>query len=64
MISDWRNYETWTEAGRPDAYDAANRLYKSVLAGYREPPMDPTAREALTEFVERRKREGGVATDF
>ncbi|HKX10277.1 MAG TPA: trimethylamine methyltransferase family protein [Stellaceae bacterium] len=64
MISDWRNYETWTEAGKPDAYDAANRLYKSLLASYQEPPMDPAVKEALTEFVERRKREGGVPTDF
>jgi len=64
MISDWRNYETWTEAGRPDAYDAANRLYKSLLGSYQEPPMDLAAKEALSAFVERRKKEGGVPTDF
>ena len=30
MISDWRNYETWREAGSPTAYDTANRLYKAA----------------------------------
>jgi len=64
MISDWRNYETWNEAGRPDAYDAANRLYKKTLAAYEPPPMDPARLEELTAFVARRKAEGGVPTDF
>ena len=41
MISDWRNYESWREAGSPTAYDTANRLYKERLAAYEEPPMDP-----------------------
>ncbi len=64
MISDWRNYETWNEAGRPDAYDAANRLYKKTLESYAQPAMDPARLEELTEFVVRRKAEGGVPTDF
>ena len=64
MISDWRNYESWTEAGKPDAYDAANRLYKSTLAGYQAPAIDPAVKEELTAFVARRKAEGGVPTDF
>ncbi len=64
MISDWRNYESWNEAGRPDAYDAANRLYKKILAEYQQPAMDPAIREELESFVARRKAEGGVPTDF
>ncbi|HUG63011.1 MAG TPA: trimethylamine methyltransferase family protein [Methylomirabilota bacterium] len=64
MISDWRNFETWREAGSPTAYDTANRLYREKLAAYVEPPMDPAAREELAAFVARRKAEGGVATDF
>jgi trimethylamine---corrinoid protein Co-methyltransferase len=64
MISDWRNYETWREAGSPTAYDTANRLYHEKLAGYVEPAMDPAAREELEAFVARRKAEGGVKTDF
>jgi trimethylamine--corrinoid protein Co-methyltransferase len=64
MISDWRNYETWREAGSPTAYDTANRLYKQRLAGYEPPPLDPAIREELEAFVARRKAEGGVPTDF
>ncbi len=64
MISDWRNYETWREAGAPTAYDTANRLYKEKLAAYQPPPIEPERLEALQAFVARRKAEGGVKTDF
>jgi trimethylamine--corrinoid protein Co-methyltransferase len=64
MISDWRNYESWREAGAPDAYDTANRLYKAKLAAWRDPGLDPARREELEAFVARRKAEGGVPTDF
>ena len=64
ILSDWRNYETWTEAGRPEAAGKANRIWKALLEGYEAPPFDPARREALDEFVARRKAEGGVKTDF
>ena len=64
MISDWRNYETWREAGSPTAYDAAHRLFKDRLEHYTPPPMEADRREALEAFVARRKAEGGVKTDF
>jgi len=64
MISDYRNYETWAEAGRPEAYGKAHDLYKQLLAAYEAPPMDPAIREELDAFVARRTEEGGVATDF
>jgi trimethylamine--corrinoid protein Co-methyltransferase len=64
MISDWRNYETWREAGSPTAFDAAERLYKARLASFEPPPMEAERREALEAFVARRKVEGGAPTDF
>jgi trimethylamine--corrinoid protein Co-methyltransferase len=64
MISDWRNYESWREAGSPTAYDTANRLYKQRLANYHEPAFDPATREELEAFVARRKAEGGAPTDY
>jgi trimethylamine--corrinoid protein Co-methyltransferase len=60
LVSDWRNYETWNEAGRPDAARRANTLAKRFLAEYREPPMDDDVREELADFVARRTAEGGV----
>jgi trimethylamine---corrinoid protein Co-methyltransferase len=64
MISDWRNYETWEEAGKPDAASKANTLYKAFLAAYEPPPMDDAIREELDAFVARRVAEGGVPTDY
>ena len=64
IISDWRNYETWQEAGSPEAVGKANGIWKKLLATYEAPPMESDIREELTAFVERRKSEGGVATDF
>ena len=64
ILSDWRNFETWFEAGEPTAMQKANTVWKQRLAEYEPPPLDPAIAEELREFVERRKREGGVATDF
>ena len=64
MISDWRNYETWDEAGRPEAAGRAAELARAFLAAYEPPPMDPAVREELDDFVARRVAEGGVPTDF
>jgi trimethylamine--corrinoid protein Co-methyltransferase len=57
FLSDWRNYESWTEAGAEDATRRATRIWKALIAGYRKPPMDESIREALDEFVARRKSE-------
>src|SRR5271167_346669 len=51
MISDWRNYETWREAGAPTAYDTAERIYRERLRTYAPPPFEPERREALEAFV-------------
>jgi trimethylamine--corrinoid protein Co-methyltransferase len=64
MISDWRNYETWQEAGSPTAYDKANRLYKEKLASYTPPAIDDSIKADLDAFVAKRKAEGGAPTDF
>jgi trimethylamine--corrinoid protein Co-methyltransferase len=64
MISDWRNYETWEEAGSPQAAGKANAIWKELLNAYEPPPFDETRREELLAFVDRRKSEGGVPTDF
>ncbi|OCP09132.1 MULTISPECIES: trimethylamine methyltransferase family protein [unclassified Ensifer] len=64
ILSDWRNFETWTEAGRPTTYDHANRIFKQKLNEYERPSLDPAIEEELDAFVARRKAEGGVPTDF
>jgi trimethylamine--corrinoid protein Co-methyltransferase len=64
MLSDWRNYETWEEAGSPEVPAKANRIWKELLAAYEPPPMDPAIAEELAAFVARRVAEGGVPTDY
>ncbi|MEA2578352.1 MAG: trimethylamine---corrinoid protein Co-methyltransferase [Chloroflexota bacterium] len=64
MLSDWRNYETWEEAGSPELPAKANRVWKELLASYEPPPMDPAIKEELEAFVARRVAEGGVPTDY
>ena len=64
MVSDWRNYETWAEAGSPTALDHAERLVAEFLDAYQPPPLADDARAELDEFTDRRIAEGGVATDF
>ena len=41
ILSDWRNYETWAEAGSPTAYQKANRIWKERLAAYEKPVHGP-----------------------
>jgi trimethylamine--corrinoid protein Co-methyltransferase len=64
VISDWRNFETWAEAGSPTALERANRVWKERLATYEQPFMDPAVKEELNAFVDKRKAEGGAPTDF
>ena len=59
MISDWRNFEAWEEAGSPDAARRANTLYKKLLEAYEPPPLDAAIAEELEDFVARRKNEMG-----
>jgi trimethylamine---corrinoid protein Co-methyltransferase len=64
MISDWRNYESWEEAGSPQAPAKANSIWKEMLAAYEPPPIDSAVREELEAFVAKRHAEGGVPTDY
>jgi trimethylamine--corrinoid protein Co-methyltransferase len=60
MVSDWRNFQNWAEAGSPTAMQHAHDKAKLLLDGYVQPPLDPARTAALDDFVERRKREGGA----
>ena len=64
MISDWRNYETWQEAGSPEAAGKANRIVRELLAAYQPPSIEPAIADELAAFVALRTAEGGVPTDY
>jgi trimethylamine--corrinoid protein Co-methyltransferase len=60
ILSDWRNFESWEEAGAVDATRRAHVIYKQILADYVAPSSNPAILEALDAFVARRKEEGGA----
>ena len=57
MLADWRNYETWQEAGALDATQRATAIWQALLAAYELPPLDPAAAEAIEAFIARRKED-------
>jgi trimethylamine--corrinoid protein Co-methyltransferase len=60
ILSDWRNFETWREAGALDTAQRANAIWKRLLADYQPPPLDAARADALDEYVARRKEAGGI----
>ena len=59
LLSDWSNFENWTEAGAKDATRRATDLWKRLLEEYVPPALDPAVREAIDAFVARRAAELG-----
>jgi len=55
ILSDWRNYETWLEAGGETAEMRATRIWQQLLENYQAPALDPAVAEALESFVAKRK---------
>ncbi|PUB12099.1 trimethylamine methyltransferase family protein [Yoonia sediminilitoris] len=64
FLSDWRNFEAWEAAGSVWTAERAHRIFKEIIGSFEEPPMDDGIKEALGDFVARRKAEGGAPTDF
>ena len=61
LLSDWSNFENWTEAGARNATERATDIWKKTLADYVAPPLDPAIRQAIGEYVARRSAELGAA---
>ena len=57
MLSDWRNYQSWENAGAKTGTERANAIWKELLRSYEPPPMDEGRREALAAYVAKRKEE-------
>jgi trimethylamine---corrinoid protein Co-methyltransferase len=60
LVSDWRNFGAWSDDGAKTATERACSLWRDTLASFQPPTMDPDVHQALTEFVERRRGEGGA----
>lgn len=57
LLSDWKNWEAWEEAGSVDARGRATQIWKQAINEYEAPAIDEGRREALESFVDRRKQE-------
>lgn len=54
-LSDDRPFETWSEDGSHDSAQRANRRWKTALAEYQAPDIDPGVDESIREFIDRKK---------
>ena len=61
MLSDWRNFESWRDAGSETATQRANKIWKQLLEEYEGPKLKPEVEEGLSAFVDKRVAEGGAA---
>ncbi len=61
LVSDWRNYGAWLEDGGRTATERASTVARNVLTAFQPPSLDPAISQALTEFVARRRSEGGAS---
>ena len=57
ILSDWSNFENWTEAGARNATERATEIWKKMLAEYVPPQLDPAIKEAVEAYVARRTLE-------
>ena len=57
LLSDWDNFESWKERGSEDTAKRANGIWKSLLANYEPPALDPAIDEELRDYMAQRKEE-------
>jgi trimethylamine--corrinoid protein Co-methyltransferase len=55
QVMDYKPYETWSEEGGRDTARLAEARWKTMLAEYEAPPLDPGVAESLESFVAERK---------
>ena len=63
LLSDWNNFENWTDRGSLDATQRANKIFNATVEAHEPPPIDPARLEELDAFIARRTREGGADID-
>ncbi len=59
FLSSSDNFERWTRNGAKDTATRAGEIAATKIAEYEEPPMDESLKQALQEFVDRRRTELG-----
>jgi trimethylamine--corrinoid protein Co-methyltransferase len=63
MVADYSTFEQWSADGALTAEQRANKVWKKMLADYRDPGLDPAIDEALQAFMTQRREELGDAVE-
>ena len=63
LVSTTQNYGAWSEAGGKDASQRATGIWQEALRIYEQPALQSERFEAMTEFVMKRKEQGGAPLD-
>jgi trimethylamine--corrinoid protein Co-methyltransferase len=61
LLSDWTNFENWTDAGARNATERATGIWKKLLEEYSPPPLEADVKEAIDAYVAKRTEEIGGA---
>ena len=59
ILSSTEGYERWSRNGGKDTAARATEIWRKTLAEYEQPPLDEALRQALEEYVTRRRAELG-----
>lgn len=60
LVSDWSNIGQWQAAGAKTAVQRATQIWRRILDQWSLAPRDPAQLEAMRQFAERRRAEGGA----
>ncbi len=63
LLSDWDNFENWSDRGAVDATTRANQIFYDTVAAHEPPPLEPARLEEIDAFIARRTAEGGADID-
>jgi trimethylamine---corrinoid protein Co-methyltransferase len=61
LVSDWRNFGTWSEAGAKTASERALDIANLTIDRYQAPARDRAIIEEIDDYVLRRSAEGGAS---
>lgn len=57
LVSDWDNYENWSDTGSHETAQRANTVWQQLLKEYEQPPIDAAIIDALKDYMAHRKED-------
>ncbi|SLN52845.1 Trimethylamine methyltransferase (MTTB) [Roseovarius albus] len=60
LLSDWDNFENWTDRGSADATTRASKIFKETLQNFEAPALEASRLDEIDDYITRRIAEGGA----